>query len=166
MKKKISLILAISIIFSLLSVSSAFASSANYNTNASDSYIEYLDDGSYFVTEIEQNNSGISLLSSEKVGSKTTTYYSSSGKALCALKITGTFSYDGSTVSCVGTKSTKYVYDDSWSVENVTTSHGNSSSTKAYATAGGKFVNKLLGITVKSISASVTVYCDKNGNLS
>ena len=166
MKKNFLIILALSLILCLLPTNFVSAASANDDTVSSSTYIEYLDDGSYWVTEIEQDNSEISLLSSDKVGAKTTTYYSSSDEALCALKITATFSYDGSTVSCVGTKITKYIYDDSWSIQDVTTSHSSSSTSKASATASGKFVNKFLGITVKSISASVTVYCDKNGNIS
>ena len=167
MKKKISLILVISFIFGLLSVNLVSASSANYNVNSSDAYIKYLDDGSYLVIEFEQNDdNGISLLSTNIGGSKTITHYNSSNEALCALKLTATFSYDGTEVSCVGTKCTKYSYDSSWSVENVTTSHSSTSTTKASATGNADFIKRILGIKAKTVPVSTTIYCDKNGNLS
>lgn len=167
MKKRITLIIALLLTLCLLPINRTYASSVNYNVNKSNSYIEYLDDGSYFITEFDQSNGNeISVLSTNKSGTKTITYYSSSNEALCALKLTATFSYDGSIVSCVGAKYTTYSYDSAWSVEDVTTSHSNTSTTKASATANGTAVKRFLGIKIQSAALSTTIYCDKNGNLS
>ena len=166
MNKKFTLLLSLVFVFCFLTnISVSAAPFTDYSVNSSNSYIEYLDDGSYFVITLESND-GTATLSTNKVGTKTTTYYSSSNVALCALTISATFSYDGSTVSCVGTQYKTYSYDDEWSVENIVTSRNNSSTTKASATASGNFVMRSLGIKVKSIPTSTTIYCDKNGTLS
>lgn len=166
MKKKIALTLIFSLFLCVFQTASVSASSINPDNNIISTSVEYFEDGSYNVIELYENNNGISLFSSVKAATRTVTRYSSSGEALCALKLVATFSYDGSTVSCTSTDCTKYSYNNSWSVENITTSHSSTSTSKASATANCNFVNKLLGITVKSISASVTINCDVNGNLS
>lgn len=169
MKKKLLLTtIILSLILFLLPTQFVSAASIDSNINSSKIIaIEYLDDGSYLVTELYENdNDDIALLSTVKAANKVVTRYSSSGEALCALKLTATFSYDGSTVSCVGTTHTEYSYDDAWSVEDVTTSHSSSSTSKASATGNCNFVKRFLGITTNRISASTTIYCDVNGNLS
>lgn len=167
MRKKLSITLVFTLILCLFQTTPAFASTLKSNENTNSSTIEYFEDGSYIVTELEQNiNNGISPLSTSKTGTKTITYYSSSNEALCALKLTATFSYSGSTVSCTSTNCTKYSYDSAWSVEDVTTSHSNTSTTKASATANGTAVKRFLGIKIQSAALSTTIYCDKNGNLS
>ncbi|HIW73076.1 MAG TPA: hypothetical protein H9684_02020 [Firmicutes bacterium] len=124
--------------------------------------VYYLEDGSYFVTEkidVPQTRA-----SGTKTYGKTTTYYNNSNEAKCALEVLGTFTYNGSSVSCTNVTAKTYVYDTSWSVENVTKSSSSGWVTTASATANADFVNKVLFITVKKIPVSVTVTCDKNGN--
>ncbi len=169
MKRKTLLSVVLTVVMCFLQINTVYALQSTHNNElvSSITSIEYFNDGSYIVTEIIQSTSNYAKgAATTTTGTKTKTYYSSSNVALCALKITASFSHNGSTVSCVGTSHTEYSYDNSWSVQNVTTSHGNSSSTKAYGKASGYFVKKILGITMNTISTSVTVYCDKDGNLS
>ena len=123
--------------------------------------VYYLEDGSYFVTE--QIDAPQTRASGTKTYSKVSTYYTKQGEAQCALKVTGTFSYNGSSVSCTNVTATTYVYDDSWKVENVSKSSTSGWVTTASATASGEFVETFLFITVQRIPVSVTVTCDKNG---
>lgn len=131
---------------------------------------QYYDDGSYTVIELSIiDNSDDSLFTRDThsiTGSRTATHYDSSQNKLYALKVYGTFLYNYSTVSCSGRSYQTYIYDNAWTVENVTTSAAGSGTTKASATASGTAKKHLLGITVQTASISVTVYCDKNGNLS
>lgn len=167
MKKLFSLILAIALVFCVFSnIPVSAASVADCPENLSDSYIQYLDDGSYFVVTLETDSSNISALATTKTGTKTTTYYSPSNEALCALRIVANFSYNGNTVSCTGTSYNTYSYNSLWTVENVTTSHSGLSTNRASATANGNAVQRILGIKIKTAPCSVTVYCDKNGNIS
>lgn len=53
MKKNFLIILALSLILCLLPTNFVSAASAKDDTVSSSTYIEYLDDGSYWVTEIE-----------------------------------------------------------------------------------------------------------------
>ena len=152
MKKTISLCVLFSIIMCIFSSSYASASSNDLKIKK----IEYFDDGSYIVTETDIDNP-TSFFKADRsfsfiTGSTTTTYYSSSNEALCALKITGTFKYDGNTVSCTNKYYTTYSYNSDWTVEDTSSSSGtNSSSTQAYAKADGKFVKRTFGIVVKRI---------------
>lgn len=133
-------------------------------------YTESLPDGGYVVVEkvVEQVDT---VMEGDRsvgfvTGSSTTTRYDSSNTALCALKITGTFRYDGSTVSCTTKHYSTYAYETGWSVDNPSSTSGNSSTTKAYARANGHFVYRVLGIVVIDSAATATVYCDKDGNIS
>lgn len=153
------------------------ATNENYTTleeNIISVVTEYQEDGSYTVTTLSviiPSNSESEQLdlfrdSSSITGSKLATHYDSSNKKLYALKSTGTFFYNGSTVSCNGRSYQSYIYDTAWTVENITTSASGSGTTKASATASGTAKKHLLGITIQTASISATVYCDKNGNLS
>lgn len=59
---------------------------------ATNQQIEYYDDGSYFVTVIEDETPEITPLSTTVTKSKTGSYYNSAGNILWSVKVTGTFS--------------------------------------------------------------------------
>lgn len=162
MKRKLAFILSIVFIFCF---ATNFSVSAAQQADSAETDIVYFEDGSYLVTTLE-TDSGISLFSSTQTGIKTATYYNSDNVAACALRVTATFSYDGTTVSCTSVQDVSYTYVSGWKVENVTTSKSAASTTKASATAKGNAVQRVLGVAVVSKPISVTVYCDKNGNIS
>ena len=127
----------------------------------------YLDDGSYIITEttVLPAADGLSRAVSTVSRSKTSTYYNSDNEPMCALKITGTFSVNnGVSVQCTKATANTYVYNDSWSVTDVTTSRTSAAASTASATAKGNFVKKILFITTNTVPVTVTVTCDKYGN--
>lgn len=129
--------------------------------------VTYFEDGSYIVTTLVEEVAPISRAITKTVLRKTSTSYDSSHKARCALTVIGSFEVNtGVSVKCVGAKTEKTIYQDGWSVENVSTYPDNSSTSKASAIASGNFVERKAGIAVQSIPVTVKVTCDKNGNAS
>ena len=158
----VSMFVVISCLFQTLSVSaSSEAGNSSNNEQIIATVTDYYDDGSYTVTV-----TSAVYLRSGVVGSKTSTHYDSSHNKLYALKVYGTFIYNGSTVTVDSKSYETFIYDNDWTVENVTTSQSGSGTTNASVTASGKGKKHFLGITIQTSNISVTVYCDKNGNLS
>ena len=156
----VSMFVVISCLFQTLSVSaSSEAGNSSNNEQIIATVTDYYDDGSYTVTV-----TSAVYLRSGVVGSKTSTHYDSSHNKLYALKVYGTFIYNGSTVTVDSKSYETFIYDNDWTVENVTTSQSGSGTTNASVTASGKGKKHFLGITIQTSNISVTVYCDKNGN--
>lgn len=87
MKKILSLLLCCSLLFAVATLpASAKAVPETPETRT----VEYLPDGSYFVTELTRENS---LLRSSQGGSKTSTYYNSNDVAIFAVTVHGSFTY-------------------------------------------------------------------------
>lgn len=152
-----------------LPVSAISNSSYAMSTTITDAENEvtYFEDGSYLVTTLAKEITPISRAVDQMVFTKTATAYDSSNKARCALTVVGAFEVNkGVSVKCVGVKTETAVYQSGWSVENISTSRNNSSTTKASATASGQFVHRVAGIVTEKLPVSVTVSCDKNGNAS
>lgn len=127
----------------------------------------YFDDGSYIVTTMVEETVPISRAVTTKTFKKTSTSYDSSNKAQCALTVIASFEVNtGVSVKCIGAKTEKTVYQNGWSVENVSTRPDNSSTSKAVAIASGNFVKREIGIAVQSVPVTIKVTCDKNGNAS
>lgn len=156
MKKAVSLILCVIMMFSVMSVS-AFASDETVVSET----VTYLDDGSYMVTVLTESENLLSRATSTKTGSKTTTLYNSDSEAVVQLKLTGTFSYTGSSASCTASSVSYTVYDSSW---KVTSSTASKSGNKAI----GDFVSKhyVLLIPVQTIETTITITCSNSGTLS
>ena len=79
------------------------------NTNSTDisTKYTYYDDGSYMLEYIiDESNSGITRSSSTTTKSKIASYYSSSNVELWYVKVTGTFTYDGTSSKCTKTSHT------------------------------------------------------------
>lgn len=127
--------------------------------------IEYLEDGSYFVTTIESqtdlNSIGLRAATSTRSGNKTITYKSSSGSSLWSVTVSGKFSYNGSSATCTSSTVSATSYSSNWKISSKSASKSGS---KASATATGK---QYKGSTaISSISQSVTLTCSKGGSLS
>lgn len=152
-KKIISILTAICLFIAL--PCTTFASNSIITVDES-SEITYLDDGSYYVTTITE-----SLARSTKSGSRSTTYYSSSDVALWKVTIKGTFSYDGTSATCTSASHTVTIYDSAWYTYS---QNSYESSNKAIAEVTMK--QKMLGITITTRNVTLTITCDKNGNLS
>lgn len=123
--------------------------------------VEYLPDGSYYITVVEDESSGIALLSTSATKSKTRTYYSSSGSARWYVKVTGTFTYGDGTSKCTSASVTAESYVSNWRISSKSISkNGNT------ATATATAEQLLLGQVVNTITQSVTLTCSSTGEFS
>jgi len=90
-------------------------------------------------------------------------YYhcNSSGSLLWTATVTGTFTYNGSTSSCTNASYDTQISNSSWSEQSGTAyPSGNS------AIADVVMARRLLFIVVETVPVTITLTCDKNGNLS
>lgn len=157
MKKNI----LVSIILSLAVIVSCFSMPvyAAEEKTVSSTTTEYFDDGSYLVTTIteEANNSRATT----KTASKTATYKNSDGDILWTYKVTGTFSYTGSSSTCTAVSDSYTISNDNWHMDSHSTSR---SGNTAYGTVTMK--RKFLGITTSTVSKDLTLTCSATGVLS
>lgn len=157
MKKNIfiSLILAVAVMVSCFSMP-VYAAEEDITTST---VVEYFDDGSYLITTIteEVNNTRTTT----KTGSKTSTYTNSDGETQWTYKVTGTFSYTGSSSTCTAVSDSYSISNDNWHMS----SH---SCSKSGNTASGTVTMKykILGITTKTVSRDLSLTCSASGVLS
>jgi hypothetical protein len=135
-----------------------------------------MSDGSYYVTSIEESalttetiapNDALQLAptavlsTSTKTASKTASYYNSSGVLLWYVKVTGTFTYDGTTSVCTNSTVTAASQSSAWKISSKSASKsGNQATAKATA-------KRYEGIVVvQTVSKTVTLTCSKTGVLS
>lgn len=114
-----------------------------------------LPDGGYILEEISQIPTS-TRASGSKSGQKTSTRYGANGSAIYAVEVVGSFNYNGSYAKATSASATVYIYDSG--VSYVSKSSNYSSN---FATATGNI--KYYG---DPESRTVTLYCDKDGNLS
>lgn len=121
----------------------------------------YNDDGSYFVTTLENITTSRSTTQTI-TGRKNIHLYNSSDELVWTYTIIGTFSLvKGVSVQCTNSTYSSVIYDDAWSL----TSHNNyCSGNIAYGTATYK--KKVLFITTNTYDINAELGCDINGNLS
>lgn len=134
----------------------------NNNEIFARSDIEYLEDGSYIVTEITVGNSDFSVAAANtKSGSKTIKHYGSNNELQWTATIKGTFSYTGSTAMCTASSITYSILDDSWKITSATAS-------KTMNKAVGNVTAKhyFLGIPIKTVEETITLICSASGVLS
>lgn len=128
--------------------------------NAMENQMEiiYFEDGSYMTVEIITKGT---RASGSVSGSKPYTYYDSDGVAQWKATLTGSFTYNGSSATCTSSSVDVTIYNSTWYVSSK--SAGKSGNTATASVTMGK---KMLGVTVTTKSASISLTCDKNGNLS
>lgn len=114
--------------------------------------IEYLENGDYIVREVFEP---LIQPRSSKTGSAIETYRNSSGAAIWTVKVTGTFTYTGSTSSATGSSATVEVYNS------------NASFISKNASYSGNTARATGSVNYSGYTATRTAYvsCDKNGNL-
>ena len=94
-------------------------------------------------------------------GSKVRNHYDSKGTLCWQFVLNGSFSYTGSSATCTSSTCSASIYSQGWYVISKNASKsGNTAS--ANATMG----NRIDGGKVNQASASLTLRCDKNENLS
>ena len=151
MKKLVALIVIVSMILTLAKGTESKAGTVSRNDGDEQILsIEYLENGGYVITTIEnitENNR------SQVTKSKKKTFYSSAGVAEWAVKVKGTFTYDGTTSSCLSDSVTTYVYSGGWSITNSSSSHySNVASASATAvirdSSGAVFIRETMNVSL------------------
>lgn len=152
MKKAISLITVLVLVFGLLS----YSVNATANTKTED--IIRLDNGYYIVIEVVSvENRSTSI----KSGSKVYTCKASNGAEQWRATLYGTFTYTGTSATCTSSGCTTTISDSAW--YEVSKSAGKSGNS---ATAEVTMGEKLLGITINRESISMKLTCSPTGTLS
>lgn len=149
MKRTLSLCIAFFLVLSMIPLQ---AEAAQYE-------VQYFEDGSYLVTYILTTEDA--LYSSSKNGSKVNTFHAADGTVVWEVKLTGSFTYNGSSSSCTKASCSVSHYTSDWyTISKSSSKSGNT----AYgdATIG----EKVLGVTVRKVPVSLSLSCDANGKLS
>ncbi|MGN1026933.1 MAG: hypothetical protein ACI4P4_11085 [Faecousia sp.] len=159
MRRSLTLLLAMLCCISCLAFPATATEKASNNSNevlVSSVHID-LPDGGYIIeeiTEVEVNS--VTRATSTKSGSKTSTRYTASDTAIFAVKVTGTFSYTGSSSWATSSAATVYTYVSGASFVSKSASYSGNT-----ATATGTV--EYLGF---DLTRTVNLSCDENGNLS
>ena len=150
MKKEIMFILATVL---LLTMQPVYASDAVTT-------VEYLEDGSRYVTIIEDVQADVvqTFSTTTKTKSKTAYYESASGERLWYVRVTGTFTYGNGTAKCTSSTPSAEAIGSTWKVSNIS---GSKSGNKASATATGK--QYYAGKVIDSKTKTVTLTCSPTG---
>ena len=121
--------------------------------------IVYYEDGSYLVTTITEIPS---RAGGTKTGSKSGRYYNSNNDLQWLITVTGTFTYDGTTSRCTYVDGTTSIADTgTWALDSE-----NPTMRDATASYSVVLARKALGITIGRENHTISLTCDKNGNLS
>jgi len=112
-----------------------------------------------FIDKIDMGDTGRGT--STKTASKTTNIMNSAGTILWSVKVTGTFTYNGSSSSCTSSTVTTTAPSVYWTIKSKSASKSGSTAT-ATATA----VKKLDGVVTDTMTKTVKLTCSKTGVLS
>ena len=122
--------------------------------------VEYLEDGSYIVTIIEETVTHGARMNTT-VGNKTRNCYSANDVLQWKMTVTGEFQYDGTTSSCTYASGVITVSNTSqWEATSESAAVGD---TTAYYSV--TFARWLLGVVVERPTYGVSISCDPDGNL-
>ena len=115
----------------------------------------------YYEEAIEVIESSMTRATSTKTAKKAGSHKNASGTVLWSVTVTGTFTYNGTTSSCTKSVVSTSVSNFNWKISS---SSSSKSGNKATATATAKCFYD--GSMISTTSKTVTLTCDKNGNLS
>lgn len=120
----------------------------------------YLGNGIYKETIIVKTKESTNR-SNSNVGGYKTIKYKSGNNVNWSLTVHGTFSYNGSSSTCLSASSSVENFNSSeWTITKHYASRNGASAT-AYVTAQQRF----LGLVIKTINDDVTLSCSKTGDL-
>lgn len=156
MKKIITTIIIVVSIFSNTNYIFAYETKSIENT-----FIEVIfDDGSYIETTIKQDC--LITRTSTTSGNKTSTFKDSNGKVLWSIKVSGYFSYNGSSATCTSSSISTTCSANNWKLSNKKSWKSGSS---AYASATAKQYT-FLGICTNTVDRTLKLTCSSSGKLS
>lgn len=129
-------------------------------TFAAENRVVYYDDGSYDVITITVDMKA-TRATGTKTGMITKDRRNSDGKLEWRASMKATFTYDGSTSRCTSVDSPSVViYDNTWSLDSKSCSKSGNTAT------GNITMAKKLLLGSGKVPITLTLSCDKNGNLS
>lgn len=132
--------------------------STGVSAEGNNNQIIHFDDGSYMIIFVEDISP---RAVNTRVANKYYTYYDGSDNVEWEAKLNASFTYDGTSATCTSANCTVTIYESRWyEISNTTTRSGNTATTQL--TMGEKF----LGITISKPQYTITLTCDKDGNLS
>ena len=149
MKRVVCLCLLVAMLFSVLPV--------NGFSVTEEKKVTYFDDGSYLVETISIVHGRASDTVS---GNKASVHYDSDGSTNWKVVVNGTFTYANGVPICRSSTCSVTIYDSAWYTVSKSASKSGAS-----AIANVAMGQKVLGVTVKEVSKTVTLTCDGNGNL-
>ena len=154
-KHVVSFILACLLIVSMCPVS-VFAAG-----KTTEGQVTYFDDGSYLTVTIVKDWESALRASKSITGAAVYDYTSSNGITQWKATLKATFTYDGSTSRCTSVDSPSVViYDNTWSLDSKSCSKSGNTAT------GNITMAKKLLLGNGKVPITLTLSCDKNGNLS
>lgn len=156
MNKVVSVLLSVMIMFSLSVPSFAVDNTDNGNT-----FIEYLEDGSCFITTITVIEENSTYATNTKTASKSTSYVDSDGTVYWKATLHASFRYTGSLATCTESDVSYTVYDSAWRMTSAVASKSGNT-----ATADITAKRYTLGIPFKTIDRTITMTCSANGTIS
>lgn len=118
----------------------------------------YYDDGSYLEVTTGET---LARTTYGKTGYKKLTYRDGSDNVEWVATLTATFTYNGTTATCTNASCTVDISENAWYVVSEATSRSGST-----ATTNLTMGEKLLLITIAKYDYTITLTCDKDGNLS
>lgn len=161
MKKFLSVVICF---ITLLGVLSVYTSAENADTTEVivSQTVQKLDDGGFIKIIVTEDITSRARATTSKTGSKYFVLTDDDGNELFRFTIKATFSVNtGVSATCTSVSYTYNITDNAWDFDSATTSKSGNK-----ATATGTFKKKVLFITTDTRSCTVTLQCDKNGNLS
>ncbi|MCI8308053.1 MAG: hypothetical protein HFH14_08410 [Lachnospiraceae bacterium] len=161
MKKIKSILLSMLMLFTFLATPNCADAAVGETT------VTYLDDGDRIETTIIEEPStkrpGIQPYTTtvEMTRSKISRYYNGDNKVMWYIKVTGTFTYNGTTSKCLKSSVTAESYNSTWKVSQLSAARSG-----ATALASCKAKQYMANLLIASMDGFVTLTCDRNGNLS
>lgn len=147
-----------SIFFALVLLFSALPCNVMATSSDIATEVIHFDDGSYIEVSIVSSPAR-SIFS--RNGYKKYTYYDSNNNISWEATLSATYIYTGESATCTTTSCAVTVYDNQWyEISKSTARSGNVATMQL--TMGRKF----LGVTVDKPAYTITLTCDKDGNLS
>ena len=156
MKKVVSVLLIVMIMFSLNVPAFAVENIDNENT-----VIEYLEDGSCFITTITVVEENSTYATNTKQVSKSTSYKDEDGIVCWKATLHASFRYTGSSATCTESEVTYTVSNSKWKITSATASKSGNT-----ATADVTAKRYTLGIPVETLNRTITMTCSANGTIS
>ena len=161
MKKRILNLMMAVLLFA--APATVFAQEPTGTSNTVYTAVSECSDGGYWITTIEEEDTGIAAFAdSTKKASKTTKYYNKNNVLQWYVTVNGTFSYvKGKSSTCTAASVTAVSKSSAWKIASKKASKSGSTAT-ASATAK-RYANNIL---MEKATRTVKLTCDKIGNLS